>query len=148
MNPDSSREKTGGTTPPTSIEQLKPGMENVTVRVRVLEVGQPKRIETKKGARTITNVVLGDSTGRVEAVIWGFKTAELKQGEVVEISKAWVTVFRGKLQLNIGRNTEIKRLPGDAVPEEIPEKYPSGAAPSQRPPRGPRRFGKPRFEEE
>lgn len=132
----SSREEKEGSSPPVSVNQLKPGMENVTVRVRVLEVGKPKKIETKKGTRTITSAVVGDGTGRVEAVLWGAKVAALKAGDVIEISHAWVTEFRGKVQLNIGKSTEIKPLPSDSVPEEIPEQGPAArSTPTRRPPR-------------
>lgn len=125
MNSEPGREEKGRISSPlVSINQLKPGMEDIAVRVRVLEVGKPRKIETKKGSRTIANAVVGDTTGRVEVVLWGLKTTSLKQGDVVEISHAWVSEFRGKVQLNIGKNTVIKQLSQDAVPEDIPETTP------------------------
>ncbi|MEM1596078.1 MAG: OB-fold nucleic acid binding domain-containing protein [Desulfurococcaceae archaeon] len=122
MNSDS--RESGGSTAPKNINELKPGMENVTVRVRVLSVTPPRTIETKKGSRTISNAIVGDSTGRVEAVMWGEKVTSLKEGEVVEIQGAWITKYRGKVQLNIGKNTNISQLPNDSVPEEIPDTQP------------------------
>jgi replication factor A1 len=109
-------------------------MENVTVRVKVLSVGKPRVIETKKGARTISNAIIGDNTGRVEAVLWGEKTSSLREGDVVEISGAWVTEFKGKVQLNIGKSTSITKLPENTIQGDIPEKEPA-APPGQR--RGP-----------
>lgn len=126
--------ESGGFRPPVNILDLKPGMENVTVRVRVLEIGTPRTIETKKGTRTICNAVVGDATGRVDAVLWGLKTASFKEGDVVEISHAWVTEYRGKVQLNVGKSSEIKQLSGNEVPlpENIPEVRPKHS--SSRPP--------------
>ncbi|MEM4224637.1 MAG: OB-fold nucleic acid binding domain-containing protein [Desulfurococcaceae archaeon] len=145
MSSESSREEKEGSPPSlVSIERLKPGMEDVTVRVRVLEVSKPRRIETKKGSRTIANAVVGDSTGRVDAVLWGFKATSLKQGDVVEISHAWVTVFKGRIQLNIGKNTEIKQLPQDSVPSEVPESKPGTREAGTRPRRKPFYTGRPR----
>ncbi|MGB9816339.1 MAG: OB-fold nucleic acid binding domain-containing protein [Desulfurococcaceae archaeon] len=137
MSSDSS--ESGGSTAPKNINvnELKPGMENVTVRVRVLSVTPPRTIETKKGSRTISNAVVGDSTGRVEAVMWGEKTTSLKEGEVVEIKGAWITEYRGKVQLNIGKNTDVTQLPSDSVPEEIPETQPRATG------GGARSFGRP-----
>lgn len=122
-----------GARPPINVINLKPGMENVTVRVRVLEVGTPRTIETKKGTRTICNAVIGDSSGRVDAVLWGIKAASFKEGDAVEITHAWVTEYRGKVQLNVGRSSEIKQLPANEVPalENIPDVRPrsSGSRP-------------------
>lgn len=109
---------------PIGVIQLNPGMENVTVRVRVLETGEPRTIDTKKGTRTISNAIVGDSTGRVEVVLWGEKAGTLKAGDVVEINGAWVTEFRGRVQLNVGKSSNIKQLPSDSVPESIPESQP------------------------
>lgn len=118
-----------------SVLELRPGMENVTVRVKVLSVGKPRVIETKKGTRTINNAVVGDNTGRVEAVLWGEKTSSLREGDVVEISGAWVTEFKGKVQLNVGKSTSITKLPENVVQGEIPEKEPSAPSTPRHPPR-------------
>ncbi len=133
MGLDQSRESTG-TSSSVSVLELRPGMENVTVRVKVLSVGKPRVIETKKGARTISNAIIGDNTGRVEAVLWGEKTSSLREGDVVEISGAWITEFKGKVQLNVGKSTSITKLPENTIQGDIPEKEPT-APPGQR--RGP-----------
>jgi len=118
-----------------NVLELRPGMENVTVKVKVLSVGKPRVIETKKGTRTINNAVVGDNTGRVEAVLWGEKTSSLREGDVVEISGAWVTQFKGKVQLNVGKSTSITKLPENVVQGEIPEKEPSVPSTLRQPPR-------------
>ncbi len=138
---ESSR-KQSGSTAPTNIIDLKSGMENVNVVVRVISTTPPRTIETKKGTRTISNAVVGDATGRVEAVLWGEKTTALKEGQVVSIQGAWVTEYRGKLQLNIGKNTSITEAPQESVPEEIPEEEPKATGrPSGSRPFRPQRRG-------
>lgn len=135
-----------GSSAPINIIQLKPGMENVTVRVRVLSTTEPRVVDTKKGTRTISNAVVGDSTGRVEVVMWGDKAGSLKEGDVVEIKGAWVSEFRGKVQLNIGKSTNVTQLSNDAVTDQIPETEPRGTGrppsrPGRRPFTGRRRGG-------
>ncbi|MEZ0394794.1 MAG: OB-fold nucleic acid binding domain-containing protein [Desulfurococcaceae archaeon] len=131
---------------PTNIKDLKPNMEGVTVEGRVLEASPPRVIETKKGRRTISNAIIGDGTGRVETTLWGEKAGTLKEGQVVRISGAWTTTFRGKVQLNVGKSSNVEVLPDDRAPraEEIPEETPAapeGAGPAAG--RGPpRRFGR------
>ncbi|WP_440059266.1 OB-fold nucleic acid binding domain-containing protein [Thermogladius sp. 4427co] len=111
---------------PLSIKDLKPGMEHVTIRGRVLEATPPKVIKTKKGPRTISNAVIGDSTGRVETTLWGDKAGSLKEGQAVEVKDAWTTSFRGKVQLNIGRSSTVNEINDSEVPqpEDIPSEMP------------------------
>lgn len=109
------------------IVDLKPNLENVTVRVRVLETHPPKTIQTKKGARTISNAVVGDGSGRVDVTIWGEKAGSLRSGDAVEISGAWTTMFRGNVVLNIGRSTVVKKINDNEVPgvNDIPDAKPA-----------------------
>jgi len=128
---------------PLKIKELKPGMENISVIVRVLESYGVRAIRTRAGDRTIGEYLVGDETGRVKLIAWGSKAAALAMGDVVEVKGAWVSVFRGEVQLNIGRSSSIERLPEEAVvsSEEIPDETPE-APPQNITPR--RSFGAPR----
>ncbi|MEM1628183.1 MAG: OB-fold nucleic acid binding domain-containing protein [Desulfurococcaceae archaeon] len=119
-----------------NIMDLKPGMENVAVKVRVISVDKPKVIQTKKGPRTISNAMIGDETGRVEATLWGEKAGSIDKGQVIEIKGAWVTEFKGKVQLNVGKSSTISQLPQDAVSENIPDQMPRGGGAETRQYRG------------
>ncbi len=109
------------------IIDLKAGEEHVHVTGRVLETSSPRVIQTRKGPRTISNAVIGDESGRVQATLWGSKAGTLEEGKVVEIKEAWTTSYRGKVQLNIGRSTEVKEVEDTEAPpaEEIPEEQPT-----------------------
>lgn len=117
------------------ISDLRPNLENISVKVRVLETHPPKTIQTKKGVRTISNAVVGDESGRVDVTVWGEKAGSLRNGDAVEISGAWTTTFRGNVVLNIGRSTVIKKIDDNEVPkiDSIPSTKPSA--------RGRRGFG-------
>ena len=123
------------------VSELKPGMERVAVLVRVIDPGEVRRITTRAGERTIREATVGDESGRVKLVMWGKSIKSLKRGDVVEVSGAWTTVFRGKLQLNVGGPESVRVVEDSGeVPsaEEIPEEEPraEGGAP-----RGPRPGG-------
>lgn len=108
------------------IIDLKPNLENVSVKGRVLETSPPKVINTKKGVRTISNAVIGDETGRVQVTLWGSKAGTLNKDDIVEIEGAWTSSYRGKVQLNIGRTTSVKTVEDNNIPsaDEIPENEP------------------------
>ena len=121
----------------TPIIDLKPGQEDVTIKGRVLEAGPARVIQTRKGPRTISDAVIGDETGRVKVTAWGSKAGTIEEGKVLEISGAWTTAYRGQVQVNIGRNSEVKELGDEEAPraEDIPEESPTAPQEYRRPPR-------------
>ena len=136
--------------PSPKIGELKPGIENINIRGRIISVSPPKTIQTKNGLRTISEAVIGDETGRVRVTLWGKHAGTLKEGEAVEIRNAWTSAYRGEVQVNVSSKTELQVIGDDEVPkvEEIPEEFVK-APEDYRPPRpggfrggrGPRRGG-------
>jgi replication factor A1 len=124
--------------PRINIIDLKPDLEDVHVKGRVLSTTPPKVINTRKGARTISNAVIGDETGRVDVTLWGEKAGTLHEGEVVDIDGAWTSSYRGKVQLNIGRSTSVNVVEDNEAPpaENIPEDQPKAPMNNYRPRRG------------
>lgn len=108
------------------IKDLKPGMDNINVKVRVLEANKPKIIQTKKGTRIISEAIVGDETGRTKITLWGKKAGSIETGEALQLKNAFVTVFRGQAQLNIGKQGEIVKIENNEVvaAEEVPETTP------------------------
>lgn len=126
----------------TRISDLRGNMDNVSVRVRVLEAGEAVVINTKNGPRTISEAVVGDDSGRVRLTLWGKIAGSIKKGDALEIKGAWTSVFKGQVQLNVGVKGSIARIDDGEVPkeEEIPESTPT--APDERRREGERRgFG-------
>ncbi|MDK6028341.1 OB-fold nucleic acid binding domain-containing protein [Ignisphaera sp. 4213-co] len=125
----------------TKVKDLKPGMEGITIDVRVLESFGTRTIETKAGMRTLGEYIVGDDTGRVKLVVWGQKASLLNVGDVIEIKNAWVTSFKGEVQLNAGKNSEFSKLSDDAVvsADSIPEEMPKAEGGK---PLGRSRFGR------
>ncbi len=109
------------------IMELKPGMENVNVTVRVLEAGPPKVIQTRKGPRTISEAIVGDETGRAKMTLWGSQAGAVEEGKPVRIEGAWTTSYRGQVILNVGARSSITEVGEEEAPqpEEVPEKSPT-----------------------
>lgn len=118
------------------IGNLKPGMENISVTVRVLKAEEQKVISTRNGERTISEAIVGDDTGRTKLTLWGEQAGKLQEGAVVKIDNAWTSAFKGQVQLNAGNRSKITEASDSEVPEEasIPETVPS-APEDYRPPR-------------
>ena len=128
------------------ISDLRPGEDGVVVKGRVLEVGEPRDVETRSGLRTLSEAVIGDETGRVKLTLWGDHAGSLSVGQVIEVQNGFTTAFRGKVQLNVGQRGAIKVLddsdvvPEDQIPDESPD-APEGWRPRRREGRGYSRRG-------
>ncbi len=105
---------------------LKPGMENVNLRVRVLRAGETKVIQTRKGVRTISEAIVGDESGRVKLTLWGRHAGTIEEGTAIEVKGAFTTQYRGEVQLNLGSKGSIEQISEELVPseEDIPEATP------------------------
>lgn len=108
------------------ILDLKEGLDNVSVKGRVISVEDPKVIQTRRGPRRISEAVIGDESGRVKVTLWGRHAGSLEEGDAVEIKGAWTTSYRGEVQLNVGYKGEIMKVDDGEAPmeDEIPEETP------------------------
>ncbi|ABU82133.1 OB-fold nucleic acid binding domain-containing protein [Ignicoccus hospitalis] len=111
------------------IKDLKEG-KSVTIRGRVLEVSEKRVVNTKYGPAELSEAVVGDETGRVRVTLWRDKAGSLEVGDVVEIRDGWTTSYKGEVQVNVNRRTEIVKLDDSEAPspEEIPEERPKSTA--------------------
>ncbi len=104
------------------ISSLKPGSKNVDLVVRVLDFRGVKRVRTKRGDRMVGEYVVGDRTGRAMLAAWGSRATMISVGDVLAIHGAWISAFRGFLQINIGFETTVEKLDDSALPmEEVSE---------------------------
>ncbi|MCE4617317.1 MAG: OB-fold nucleic acid binding domain-containing protein [Desulfurococcales archaeon] len=131
------------------VGELREDLDNVNVKVRVIETREERTVQTRRGEWTISEAMVGDETGRVKLTLWGRHAGTLKEGEAIEVKGAWTTSYRGDVQLNVGQRGEIERIPDEEVPstEEIPEDIPksSGSGYGYRRSSGYRRSGSNRY---
>lgn len=91
------------------INELKPGMTNVSLTAKVAELSEPRQIMTKFGSQTtLTEAMLSDDSGRIKIALWGTQSEGIEDGVTVEVAGGFVKEFRGEPQLGIGRGGTIK----------------------------------------
>ena len=116
------------------VSDLREGEDNVSIKVRVLSVDEPKVIHTKRGDRTISEAIVGDESGRIKLTMWGNQAGKINEGDAIELKGAWTTSFKGDVQLNIGSRGEINKIDEGSLPkpEDIPENTPKASESSSR----------------
>ena len=90
------------------IKDLRVGMKRVNIKVRVLEVSQPRLVATHFGFyANVTNVLVTDETGTIQLPLWNKQTDEISAGDFIQVENANVIVFRGVRQLKVGRSGKV-----------------------------------------
>ena len=97
-----------------SLSELRPGMEHLDFKVRIVSVIGERTVKTFSGTEhRILEGEVEDETGRRGFAVWNEKTVlfgDIKAGNEVELWDCFVTSFKGVLQINVGRESEVKRL--------------------------------------
>jgi len=102
----------------TKIKDLKPRMKSIDVTFKVLEKGEVREVTSRHRFEThrIADAVVGDETGIVKLPLWNETISNIEVGKTYKLENGYTGLFRGYLQLKIGRHSEIK-----AIDDEISE---------------------------
>ncbi|MCL4420157.1 MAG: single-stranded DNA-binding protein [Candidatus Thermoplasmatota archaeon] len=93
----------------TKIKDLTPESRSVNILAKVLSKSEPKAIQTKFGEeKSVTEVYIGDDTGKVILSLWGDQAAQTSDGQVVYIDNGYVSLVRGHIRLNVGKYGSLK----------------------------------------
>jgi len=92
------------------IKEIKVGMNNINVEAIVVDKSDSRIVQTKYGRREVADVLLEDDTGRIKTSLWEGQIEKVNVGDKVKISGAYVTEFRGGLQLNIPKKGSIEPI--------------------------------------
>ncbi len=94
-----------------NIRDLKPGMNNVNIKVKVLSISEPKQVTTGTGIEhEILEAKVEDETGSIVLVLWDEKIIPLKVGDSLQIENGFVTSFKGEWRINVGKYGEVAKV--------------------------------------
>ena len=85
-------------------QNLRYGMKKVNLTAEVLETEKPHLIHTQYGNSVmLTEVWIGDETGKVKLCLWGEQATFPVVGDIVQIKNASVRTFREEKLLTLGK---------------------------------------------
>jgi len=91
-----------------NIADVKRGMSNISLQAKVIDVSEPRDVQTRYGRRSVADATLEDETGQISLTLWEEKINSIAIGDTVNVTGAFVTSFRDKLQLNVPRSGKIE----------------------------------------
>lgn len=104
------------------INNLNTYSRGVNTVVKVLRQNEVREVTTRNDSslHRVTEVLVADDTGSIYLTLWDESIDEIQPEMVIEISNAYVNVFRGSMRLNIGRYGTYEILEEDPF-EEVNE---------------------------
>jgi len=89
----------------TNISGLKVGMKNIDVKGKVESKSDTMEVYSRFGNRVnrVANAKIADNTGSIKLILWNEQVDLMSIGDNIQIGDGHVTVFRGEMQLNVGK---------------------------------------------
>ncbi|MFB6159575.1 MAG: single-stranded DNA binding protein [Haloferacaceae archaeon] len=105
------------------VEDLSLGLSDVNLRGKVLDTDTVRTFDRDDGTEgRVSNLTLGDPTGRVRVTLWderADRATELEQGESVEVVDGYTRERDGDLELHVGGRGAVEAV--DEAVEYVPE---------------------------
>jgi replication factor A1 len=93
-----------------SVCELTPESRSVSVLIRVLSTSPTRQVRSNRTSRRhlVQNVVVGDSTARINMTLWNEDADSLQEGQTYLLTKGYVREYDECMCLMRSRNGEIK----------------------------------------
>ena len=80
----------------------------VNLKAKVVEKSVARRVYSRFGtSHGLSTAIISDNTGSIKLPLWDAQIEMISVGDTVEIEHARVRMFRGELQVNVGRNGKL-----------------------------------------
>ncbi len=90
------------------ISEITLDSKDVDVEASVIEVGEPRTVNTRYGQNSVATAVIEDDTGRINLSLWGDQITTVSSAKKVKIKGAYVTEWSNSLQLNLSKQSELE----------------------------------------
>lgn len=85
-------------------------MRNVSLKAKIIDVSEPRTVETRMGTARVADATIQDETGTVKMSLWDDQIERFSVGDVVSITNGYTTTFRGEIRVNVGRYGKISKV--------------------------------------
>ncbi len=91
-----------------TVEELDPADDDIEITGTIAELPTPRAVSTQYGQKKIVTCVFEDDTGSIDLTLWEEEIEAVEEGDEVHITGAYVREWADDIQLNIGRDGNIK----------------------------------------
>ncbi|MEM4572955.1 MAG: OB-fold nucleic acid binding domain-containing protein [Candidatus Caldarchaeum sp.] len=93
------------------IGTLTPRSRGVNLVAKVVEKPEPRVVSSQydQAEHRLTEALIADETGAITLVLWDDNIDLVNEGDSVKVTNGFIKLFRGKMQLNLGRFGRIEQ---------------------------------------
>lgn len=89
------------------VKDLRPGMDGVTIRGRIVKISEKIEVETKFGKSLLAVALLEDETGSIRLNLWRGQIDLVKVRDEIIVEHGFVRTFKDQAELNVGSRGRI-----------------------------------------
>lgn len=89
------------------VADLRPGLSNVSVQGKIMSM-EEREVTVDDEEKTLYSGILGDRTGKIRYTVWA--DMGISEGDVVDVSGAYVKSWQGTPQLVFDENASVEQL--------------------------------------
>ncbi|MDJ0270396.1 MAG: OB-fold nucleic acid binding domain-containing protein [Aigarchaeota archaeon] len=92
------------------IGSLTPRSRGVNLVAKVVEKSPVKTVSSQydQSEHTLSEALIADDTGAIKLILWDDNAEKVNEGDTIKVNNGFVKVFRGRMQLNLGRYGSIE----------------------------------------
>jgi len=105
-----------------TVRDLEDKACGINIRLRAISKNEPRTVKTKDGKEhTVVDMRVADRTGAIDLSLWDERTEEVDVGDIIDIENGYVSRFKGRLRLNVGKFGRLEKIedPGFPPVEEL-----------------------------
>ena len=95
------------------VSGLQNGLFRVDINGRIVNLTE-RTYERDGEQRTLFSGIIADETGKIEFTAWD--DFGLKEGNAYKFSNCYTKPWRGRVQLNLGKNTQVEAIQDETIP--------------------------------
>ena len=87
------------------IGELSPRSRGINLVAKVVSKSPERTVTSQydQSEHRLSELLIADETGAINLVLWDDKIDQVEEGSTIKITNGFVKLFRGKMQLNLGR---------------------------------------------
>ena len=90
------------------IGNLTADSKEIEVEATVVEVQDPRTVNTRFGPKQVATAVIEDDSGRINLSLWEDQIKKVKEAKSIKLSGGYITVWNKVMQLNVGRGGKLE----------------------------------------
>jgi len=94
------------------IGSLTPRSRGVNIVAKVVEKPPEKVVSSQydQSSHRLSEALIADETGAINLILWDDNIDKVNEGDTIAVNNGYVKVFRGRMQLNIGKYGNVEVL--------------------------------------